>query len=335
MSNLKPLLVLGLAAVVSLNAQTKKIVVLGQSPATIRELQSASDQVRIVQATQDTLMKEIVDADAIFGTISPALIKAGKNLKWVQTYSAGVELYRSDELLSSSIVLTNAKIIQGPNIADHAMALLLSLTRHMDHAVLGRANQQWAPKTFSDVVELNGKTGLVIGVGGIGTQIAVRASAFGMRIIGVDPKEIPYIPALTKVVPPDRLDSVIPEADVVFVSAPDSPGSRGMFGQRQFDLMKKGSYFIAVSRGKVFNHLALAQALESGKLKGAGLDATDPEPLPRDHPLWKFPNIIITPHIAAVSDNVQTRRVALLKENIRRFVNGERLINQVDKDKGY
>lgn len=315
-------------------AQPKKIVVLGQNPEAIRELQTASPLARIVPVTQQNLMTEIVDADAIFGTISPALIKAGKNLKWVQTYSAGVETFRSDELLSSGITLTNAKIIQGPNIADHALALLLTMTRQIDKAVLNRSREEW-PRGAANPIELRGKTAVIIGVGGIGTQIAVRASAFGMRIIGVDPKDVPFMREIEKVVPPDRLDSVLPEADVVFISAPDSPGSRYMFGEKQFGLLKRGAYFICVSRGKLYRTDALVAALQAERLAGAGLDVTDPEPLPAGHQLWKFPNVIITPHSAGQSDNVQTRRLALIKENIRRFVAGEKMLNVVDKDKGY
>lgn len=309
-------------------------MVVGQSAETIADLQSASSQVKIVAATRDTLLREVTDADAIFGTISPELIKAGKNLKWVQTYSAGVENVRSDELLSSKIILTNAKIIQGPNIADHALALLLTLTRQIDRAVIHRQTGTWQANEYKPI-ELRGKTAVIIGVGGIGSQIAVRAGGFGMRILGVDPKDIPYIREIEKVVPPDRLDTVIPEADVVFISAPDSPGSRGMFGKRQFELMKKGAYFITVSRGRLYDTDALVETLKASKLAGVGLDVTNPEPLPAEHPLWKFSNVIITPHVAGQSDQVQKRRVELLKENIKRFVAGEPMLNVVDKDKGY
>ena len=330
----QPLLCAWALTVFGVAAEPRKIVVIGQSPDAIRELQSVSPLARLVPVTEQNLMREIVDADAIFGTVSPALIKAGKNLKWVQTYSAGVETFRSDELLSSNIVLTNAKIIQGPNIADHALALLLTMTRQIDRAVLERTKEQW-PRGGYDPIELRGKTAVIIGVGGIGTQIAVRAAAFGMRIIGVDPKDVPYVREIEKVVPPDRLDTVLPEADVVFISAPDSPASRYLFGEKQFGLLKRGAYFICVSRGKLYRTEALVAALRAGRLAGVGLDVTDPEPLPSGHALWKFPNVIITPHVAGQSDNVQTRRLALLKENIRRFVAGEKLLNVVDKDKGY
>lgn len=328
-------LMLACLAVASLlPAQSKKIVVTGMPPAAIQDLQTASSGARVVGVQADRLLSEIADADAIFGTVNPELIRAGKKLKWVQTYSAGVETYRSPELLSSDIVLTNAKIIQGPNIADHAFAMLLALSRDLHRIIPARPKEEWT-RGQHNPIELRGKTALIVGVGGIGMQIAQRAKGFDMRVIGVDPKDISFTGYVEKIVTPDRIDTVIPEADVVFVSAPHTPESEGMIGAKQFEAMKKGAYFIAVSRGKLYNTDALVKALDSRRLAGAGLDVTNPEPLPKGHPLWKFENVIITPHIAGQSDNVQGRRIDLLKENIRRFVAGERLLNVVDKQKGY
>lgn len=315
-------------------AQNKKIVVTGMPPDAIRELKTASPKVDIVGVTQDTLMKEVPDADAIFGTINPAIIRAGPKLKWLQTYSAGVETYRSPELLNSNITVTNAKIIQGPNIADHAFAMLLSLTRELYRIIPNRTSEEWT-RGQHHPIELRGKTAVIIGLGGIGMQIAQRARGFDMTVIGVDPKDISYTSFVSKIVPPDRLDTVLPLADVIFVSAPHTPQSERMVGPRQFELMKKGAYFIAVSRGKLYDTDALVKALDSRRLAGAGLDVTNPEPLPKGHPLWKFENVVITPHIAGQSDQVQARRIDLLKENIRRFADGEPLVNVVDKQKGY
>jgi hypothetical protein len=151
---------------------------------------------------------------------------------------------------------------------------------------------------WSILLELRGKTAVIIGVGGIGSQIAQRAHGFGMTVIGVDPKDIPLNPDISRVVSPDRVDTVLPLADVVFISAPHTPQSEGMIGPKQFELMKKGAYFIAVSRGKLYNTDALVKALDERRLAGAGLDVTNPEPLPKGHALWKFENVIITPHIA-------------------------------------
>ena len=322
------------AVAVCAAAAPKKIVVTGMTPEAIRELQSVSPDVKVVAAERDQLVKEIADADAIFGTINPQLFLAAHKLKWVQIYSAGVETYRFPAFIHSDVILTNCKIIQGPEIADHALAMLLALTRDLNKIIPTRPKQEWA-KAIYHPLELRGKTAVIIGVGGIGSQIAQRASAFGMKVIGVDPKDIPINPYVSRMIYPDKLDSVLPEADVVFISAPHTPQSEGMMGSRQFELMKKGSFFIAVSRGKLYDTSALVKALDERRLAGAGMDVTNPEPLPKGHPLWNFDNVIITPHIAGQSDGIDARRMALIKDNITRFLKGEPMLNVVDKIKGY
>jgi D-2-hydroxyacid dehydrogenase (NADP+) len=334
----RALLVLAFGALVA-SGQTKKIVTVGQPPEVIRDWQSASSKVRIVNAAPDQVMKEIADADAFVGAISPAQVQAGKNLKWVQITSAGAEtvLHKSGStaLRDSNIILTNNQIVQGPEIADHALAMLLYFTRNLHVSAQDRSQENWRRGERFPGIELNGKTGVVIGLGGIGQQIALRAWAFGMNIIGVDPEDIPYSPFWKKVVKPDQLDEVLPEADVVFISAPHTEKSHKMMGPRQFELLKKDSYFIAVSRGGIYDLDALVKALDSKRLAGAGVDVTDPEPLPKGHSLWKFENAIITPHIAGRSDLDRARMLGTVKENIRRFAEGQPLINVVDKQKGY
>jgi phosphoglycerate dehydrogenase-like enzyme len=326
------------ACALTLCAQTKKIVIASGDSAFVQDLQSASSKVRIVSATPETLKNEIADADAFIGEIKPDLVRAGKNLKWVQVMSAGVErvLHRSGgaDLRDSQIVLTNNQIVQGPEIADHAMAMLLTLARGIHTFIDHRQKELWQGRPYPGI-ELNGRTAVVIGVGGIGQQIALRSWAFGMDVIGVDPEDMPYSPFLKKIVKPDQLDEVLPQADVVFISAPHTELSHKMMGPRQFDLMKQGGYFIAVSRGGLYDLPSLVKALDSKKLAGAGVDVTDPEPLPKGHPLWKFENAIITPHIAGRSDKDRARMVGTIKENIRRFADGKPLLNVVDKQKGY
>lgn len=322
-------------------AQTKKVVLTGPGtayapfgPEEVAELRAAAPAVNLVPYDKERMMAEVVDADGVIGAITPEIIRVAKKLKWVQVGSAGVERFLTPELKNSRIVLTNCKIVQGPEIADHAFALLLALTRELNRSIPRRTQEEWTTRDYRPI-ELFGKTAVVVGVGGIGTQIAVRAQAFGMRVIGVDPRDMPYVPFLQKSVPPDRLDTVLPEADVVFVSAPSTPQTEKMFGARQFGLMKKNSYFIVVSRGKLYDAGALANALETKRLAGAGVDVTEPEPLPKGHPLWKFENVVITPHIAGRSDGENARYLALYKENLRRFAAGEPLLNVVDKEKGY
>lgn len=328
-------LILVLCAAV-LPAQQKKILVA--SPDMAKQLEGVSPKARIVVATKENLMAEIADADAFIGVPRAEQIRAAKKLQWVQVTSAGVEnvlhLSGGTDLRDRDIILTNNQIVQGPEIADHAMAMLLMLARGLHIFAEHRTQELWQARPYPGI-ELSGRTGVVIGVGGIGQQIALRAWAHGMNVIGVDPDDIPYSPFIRKVVKPDQLDEVLPEADVVFVSAPHTPLSHKMVGSRQFDLMKKGSYFIAVSRGGIYDLNGLVRALDSKQLAGAGVDVTDPEPLPKGHPLWKFNNAIITPHIAGRSDKDTTRMNGTVKENVRRFVDGKPLINVVDKRKGY
>ena len=353
---MKTLLLLVLAATTTLNAQTKKIVVMGMSEALVGELRDASpknvnivhipnpgdsaDVVAIVadapseSARREALLKEVSDADAIIGNPSHEVVRAAKKLKWVQIASAGVKPYLHPELVNSDAVMTNAKTLSSAAIADHAFSMLLAFTRKINYFIKVQPKEGWERKNF-ELQELYNKTAVVVGTGGIGSNVARRAKAFGMKVIGVDPEEFPQRLIFDRMVYPDRLDQVVPEADVVFLCVPHTKDSEGMFGANQFELMKRGSYFIAVSRGKIYNQAALIKALDSNRLAGAGLDVTDPEPLPKGNPLWQFDNVIITPHVATQGESGTPLRLKLYKENIARFAAGEQLRNVVDMVKEY
>lgn len=322
-----------------LPAQTKKVIA-NLSPEMLKELAVSAPNVKIVSTRGIDLAKEIEDADAMVGvTLTPELFTHAKKLQWLHITSAGVESHGRQiglfpALVDSNVTVTNAKGIYGPQIADHAFAFLLALTRKLNVTIPKQHLEEW-PAGRDGMFELQGKTAVIIGVGGIGSNIAQRAFGFGMKVIGVDIRDIPTSNVIQRVVPPDQLDAVLPLADVVFVSVPHTAKSEGMMGAREFELMKQGSYFIAMSRGKIYDHAALVKALDSRKLAGVGLDATDPEPLPKGHALWKFPNVIITPHVSGGSDNLEARLTDLVKENIRRFAAGLPLRNVVDKKEGF
>ena len=324
----------------TLSAQTLKIVV--QNPAVLKDIQAGGGmppQVKLVAAAGPDLTREIVDADAyVGGPLNAEQLKAAKKLRWVQSWSAGVEgfLFRSGNTLlrDSPIVLTNNRIVEGPELADHAFAMLLALTRQLPRFMANQAQERWQANN-QGILILKDKTAVVIGVGGAGFNIATRAWAFGMTVIGVDPEDYPMTPIVKKYVKPDQLDEVLPEADVVFVSAPHTPESNKMIGPKQFELMKRGAYFVAVSRGGLYDMDGLVKALDGKRLAGAGVDVTDPEPPPKGHPLWKFDNAIVTPHVAGRSDQDWGRMVGTARENIKRFAAGKALINVVDKQKGY
>ncbi len=321
-----------------LSSQTLKILYQGGDEKVLAQLQAVSPKARVIPVTASTVVAEIADADGYIGVMTPQLFAAQKQLKWVASNSAGVEnqlfVPGAEPFRNSDIILTSNRVVQGIEIADHAWAMLLYTSRGLHVFQEHKRSETWQPRPYPGI-ELRGKTALIIGVGGIGTQIAIRAWAFGMHVIGVDPEDKPIVPYIDRMVHPDQLDEVIPQADVVFISAPDTPKSHKMFGAKQFEIMKQKSYFIAVSRGGVYEMGGLVKALDSNRLAGAGVDVTDPEPLPKGHALWKFNNVMITPHIAGRSDHDAERMAGTIQENLRRLVEGLPLMNVVDKKRGY
>ncbi len=330
------LLVSVLLAASSLHAQNKKVLYASRMGHDVfLRMQAAVPNVTLIEADQSKVAELLPTVDGVIGSIDPKLVLQAPNLKWLQIESAGAERYTfNPDFCATKVILTNCKIVQGPEIADHAMGMLLGLTRQLVRAIHEQSREEWPTQSYTPV-ELLGKTAVIVGVGGIGTQIALRAQASGMTVIGVDPKDFPYVPYLSRSVKPDQLDEVLPLADVVFISAPLTRASMGIMGAKEFALMKPNSYFIAVSRGRVYDMNALVKALETKRLAGAGLDVTNPEPLPKGHPLWKFSNVVITPHVAGKSDGEFPRDEALFTENLRRFGAGEPLLNVVDKEQGY
>lgn len=333
------LLTLALAAA-ALPAQDLRVVVIGQSAdlvAQLRETSPASvtiDHVPSARGADPRILSAVAEADAIIGSPALEVVQAAKKLRWVQITSAGVKPYLYPELVDSEVVMTNAQTLSSAAIADHGFAMLLAFTRRLHHFIPERTQETWRAVNYG-LEELEGKTAVVIGTGGIGSHVARRAKGFGMRVIGVDPEEFPPRQIFDRMVYPDRLDRVLPEADVVFVCAPHTRDSEGMLGAPQFDLMKRGSYFIALSRGKLYDLPSLVRALDSQHLSGAGVDVTDPEPLPAGHPLWKFENVIITPHVATQGLLGGELRLEVYRENIARFAAGEKLRNIVDMRKEY
>ncbi|MGJ8632980.1 MAG: D-2-hydroxyacid dehydrogenase [Luteolibacter sp.] len=277
--------------------------------------------------------EEAQGIDASYAT--PEFLEKATNLAWIQVMSAGVDRYTS-LMKDDKIVLTNFRGVHGPAIADHAMAMLLYKTRNLDFYTDQQKKSTWsrgrAPKK---AVTLEGKTMFVVGVGGIGTEIAKRAHGFGMRVIGTRRSDTPSPDFIEKTGKPDDLLAYLAEADVVALAVPLTPETENLLDEKAFAAMKPGTFLINIARGKVVNTDAMLKALDSGKLAAACLDVTDPEPLPKDSPLWSHPEVIITPHISSRSEVTDQRRAALLRENLRRFSSAEPLLNVVDKELGY
>jgi len=318
----------------------KKIVVQALMPAQLADLKRIAPNVFFIPVkTAAEAAKEAAGADAVLGFCTADIVNANKNLRWIQVGHAGVEKDLVPEVVTSNVTVTNTARLYGPNVADQAMALLLSLTRGLAPEFHRQAPtmDHWKKlKNASKAQELHGKTMLVVGLGGIGTQISRRAEAFGMRVMAIDPNDAIVKPAFVfSLEPPAKLMERIAHADVVVLACPLTKETKGMFGASQFGAMKKSAHFINIARGGLVDQAALINVLKSNAIAGAGLDVTDPEPLPDNSPLWKMDNVVISPHRGGQSDGARDRSWRLFRENVRRFVGGEPLLCVVDKNKGF
>lgn len=275
------------------------------------------------------------DADAVYGTLPPALFRRARRLRWLQAPLAGLGgAWFHEDLVRSDVTVTNMRAIYNEHLAAHAVAFVLAFARRFDHYLRRQPIGVWAHDR--EMMDLPSATALVVGVGGAGSEIARLCAAFGMRVLGCDPRTQEAPPGMTELFRPEQLDARLGEADFVVLTTPETPQTRGMFDARRFALMKRGSYFVSISRGVCTVTDDLVAALESGHLAGAGLDVVDPEPLPPEHPLWRMQNVLLTPHVAIFgSPHDQERRLAVLLENCRRFARGEPLVNVVDKQNWY
>ncbi len=269
---------------------------------------------------------------------SPEFLEAAEKLCWVQSSSAGVERYVAMPELAQNdrIVLTNMQAVHGPTIADHAFAMLLALTRDLPYYLDPAQRGSWNRRGSGfQPIALEGRTLLVVGLGGIGSEVARRGKGFGMRVLATRRSDTPPPSYVDQQGRADELLELLPEADVVALCVPLTKETKGMIGERELAAVKPGAYLINVARGKLVDTDALVEALESGRLAGACLDVTESEPLPPDHPLWTMPNVVITPHMSGRSALTGDRMRAIYLENLRRFGQGEPLLNVVDKQAGY
>ncbi len=291
----------------------------------------------VAAPSADVAATEAGDADAIIGYCSDDVVAGAEALVWIQIFTAGAERCLAvDDVASGRILLTNMQKMSAPVIGEHAVAMMLSLTRGLTQQAKTMPDGQWNRSIGDDIgmLSVDGKTVLVAGLGGIGRAAARRAAAFGMRVIATrnssrsGPDYVDYV-GLS-----DELLELAAQADVVINALPLTPATEGLFDKAFFDAVKPGVFFVNVARGASVVTDDLVAALADGRVAGAGLDVTDPEPLPADHPLWRMANVIITPHIAWYGNN-RERQEALVRENIRRFIAGDALLNVVDPERGY
>jgi phosphoglycerate dehydrogenase-like enzyme len=316
-----------------------RILVVGVPSDRLAWLQAVAPGVELVTArTPQEELAEAARVDAVVGSCAGDLIRAGAGIRWVQTYNAGVERCLTSPVFTErGILLTNMQRVAGPAMAEHVLALMLSFARSLPayHDAQRRSRWDRTPDGASPAFTLDGKTLLVVGLGGIGTEVARRAHAFGMTVLATRATPRPAPSFVSEVGLAADLTRFAPRADIVVNTLPLTPDTRGQFDARVFATFKRGAYFINVGRGATVVTDDLVSALRSGALAGAGLDVVDPEPLPSAHPLWTMPNVIVTPHSSSDSDVDEESRWLVVRENLRRYVAGERMLSVVDPARGY
>ena len=301
----------------------------------ISRIEAVSDAVDVMKAdSQGEALELMPEIDVVFGRFDHEMFVRGRRLKWVQATSAGVDDMMYPDFVESDVVMTSAKGIVGVHLADHAMALLLSLTRGIAWAV---RHPSWSQRDATREMswELHDRTMGIVGLGGTGRELAVRALGFGMRVIAVDPMDVDPPDGVEYCRNMDGLDDLLAASDVVAICAPLTPETEGMFDRSAFGRMQSHALLVNVTRGPIVDEEALVEALETGAIGGAGLDVVPEEPLPDNHPLWRFDNVVITPHSAGGSPMRMDRSVDLFCDNLGRLLVGEPLTSVIDKGKGY
>jgi phosphoglycerate dehydrogenase-like enzyme len=286
-------------------------------------------EVRLARSPREALPL-IEDVDAAFGMIGPELFARARALRWVACPQAGPDpAFYHRALVESAVAVTNMRGIYNDHIAAHVMGWVLAFARSLHRYHTQQSRREW--KKGLPVVYLPEATAVIVGVGGIGAETARLCAAFGMRVLGVDPRVTEPPPGVAELHPPERLAEVLARGDFVIVTAPETPQTRGLFNAHLFRRMRRTAFFINIGRGATVALDDLDEALRAGKLAGAALDVFQQEPLPPAHPLWDAPGMLITPHVASDGPHTEERRTALFLENCRRFAAGLPLLNVVDK----
>ena len=314
----------------------KILVVLPVSEGQKERLEEFADKSCFTYTSYKKATKKMAEeADIIIGNIDPDLLEYAKNLEWLQLNSAGADAYVKKGVLPEEVVLTNATGAYGPGVAEHMLAVLFSIQKKL-HLYRDNQNQcEWQDE--GEVMSLRGGCALIVGLGDIGLYFARLLRNLGYRVIGIKrrPGQVPQ--GVDELYTMEHLDELLPEADVIFSVLPETKATKNIFNAKRFREMKNSAVFLNAGRGSAVNTEDLCQALIAGEIYGAGLDVTDPEPLPSQHKLWNMKNVVITPHISGDFHHPATlyRIVDIAAGNLKRYCAGEPLMNVVDRDTGY
>jgi phosphoglycerate dehydrogenase-like enzyme len=284
---------------------------------------------------------DLRDADvAITWSLRPEQFRAARKLRWIHSPAAAVHALMIPEVIESDVVVTNARNVHGPVVAEHAIALVLALAKRLPSAFRYQQAGTWAQgqiwRESPHPREVAGATLGLVGLGSIGLETAKRAAALAMKVMAVrEHAEKPHDATVANVFGPDGLQRMLQVSDYIVLAAPLTPRTRAMINRDRLLQMKPDAYLINVSRGALIDQVALLDVLGQHRIAGAALDVFEKEPLPPDSPLWKTANVVITPHTAALTDKLWERHYALISENLCRFLAGAPLLNMVDKARGY
>jgi phosphoglycerate dehydrogenase-like enzyme len=319
-------------------AMPTEFVMLPPQTDTTREwgarLAAALPELKVVVTENHTHAAQVIaHADAVFGTIPSDLLPRATRLRWLQAPQAAPPAgYYYPALIAHPVQITNFREIYNDHIGAHVMAFVLAFARGLHHYIPQQLKREWKklPRD-TGVIHLPEATALVVGVGGIGSEVARLAAAFGMRVIGVDERRRDMPPGVAELHRGDELDALLPQADFVILTVPHTPETEGFMNRARFQEMKKTAFFINIGRGMTTRLDDLVEALRAGEIAGAGLDVYEQEPLPPDHPLWTMPGVLLTPHTAGYGPYLDERRYEIVLDNCRRFLAGQSLRNLVDK----
>ncbi len=318
-----------------LRAVSPRLVVMQQTASSVDELPAGwLDQVEVLYT----------------GSALPDPARAPR-LRWVQLHSAGVDHVLDTPLWRSDVAVTTSSGIHAPNIAEYVLAMMLAFSRRIPRMLAFQARAEWPPRRWEKFAapELRGATVGVMGYGSIGREVGRLAHAFGMRVLGLrrggrtdrPPEfELPELAGRPGAEPdlvftPDRLAEMLPECDYVVLALPHTPATYHFIDEAALRAMKPSALLINIGRGALVDETALARALREGWIAGAAMDVFEQEPLPADSPLWKMDNVIISPHIAGFTPHYDERATTLFAENLRRYLAGDPLLNQVERGRGY
>jgi phosphoglycerate dehydrogenase-like enzyme len=288
-----------------------------------------------VEGDRAALERHIGEADAVIGDVPEGLLPRAARLRWVQTTGAGANAVSTPGFIERDIVGTSAVGIHVASVPEHVLAMLLAFARRVPEQILNQHGERrfyWPTGMF----EVEGQTMGLLGFGKIGEALARKAKGLGMRVTALRRSDRPAPEGLLdRQFARDDLHGLLADADHVVITLPLTPETRGLIGTAELRAMRRSAYLYNVGRGPIVDQEALIAALHDGTIAGAGLDVTDPEPLPPDHPLWQAPNLILLTHYGGLTPKYGPRAYAIISENVRRFLAGEELLNVVDKQRGY